>query len=119
MKKILVLGIICMLQMGVVSAINNNRVEMLPSSYDDSMAHNHPKDRENDWIPQVNLEDNQLSFESSDSPIIIYVYRGDRKVYAQMVAGGCTSVVLPSYLKGDFTLYLAYGDTVYYGEINL
>lgn len=32
MKKILVLSIVCMLQMGVASAITNNRVEMQPSS---------------------------------------------------------------------------------------
>ncbi len=119
MRRFFILGMICALQMGVASAINNHRVEMQPSYYDDSTSYNHPKERESDWAPQVSLEDNQLSFEFSDSPIIIYVYRGERMVYTQMVAEECANVELPSDLKGKFTLYMAYGDTTYYGDINL
>lgn len=36
-----------------------------------------------------------------------------------MIAMGTTSVELPDSLKGDYTLYMFYGDIVYYGGINL
>ena len=108
-----------MLQIGVASAITNQRIGMQPSSFGNSTKHGTITDRGYVWIPLAYLEDHQLSFETSESPIIIYVYRGDRMVYTQMVAEGCTNVELPSDLKGGFTLYIAYGDTVYYGDINL
>lgn len=69
MKKSLVLCVVCMLQVGMVSAITNHRVEMNPSSFNVPTQHGNSMDRENAWMPQVNLEDNQLSFEPSDSPI--------------------------------------------------
>lgn len=36
-----------------------------------------------------------------------------------MIAMGTTSVELPDSLKGDYTLYMFYGDIAYYGGINL
>lgn len=119
MKKILVLSIVCMLQMGVASAITNNRVEMQPSSIDNPTKHGTDTDRGCVWMPLVYLEDNLLSFEPSESPIIIYVYRGDRMLFTQMVAEGGANAELPSDLKGKLTLYMVYNDTVYYGDINL
>lgn len=65
------------------------------------------------------LEDKELSFELSNSPTIIYVYRGDRMVYSQMASEGSANVVFPDGLKGEFTLYMFYGDTEFCGVINL
>ena len=119
MKKLLMVGFVCMLLTGTTSAENRFMVTMLPSNFDNPYEHSHPKDRELTWTPQVSLEDNLLSFDESESPIYIYVYKGDRMLYSQIVSDGCTSAELPKDLKGEFTLYMVYGDVAYYGEINL
>ena len=71
------------------------------------------------WSPEVFLEDNLLSFESSSAPIMIYAYRGDKIVYSLTAPEGSTNAAFPSTLQGAFILYRIYGDTVYRGEINL
>ena len=40
-------------------------------------------------------------------------------VYSQMASEGSANVVFPDGLKGEFTLYMFYGDIAYYGGINL
>lgn len=50
---------------------------------------------------------------------MIYAYRGDKIVYSLTAPEGSTNAAFPSTLKGDFILYMIYGDTMYRGEINL
>lgn len=40
-------------------------------------------------------------------------------VYSQMASEGSANVVFPDGLKGEFTLYMFYGDTEFCGVINL
>ena len=119
MRKILITAFACMLLIGSASAGTRCKVTMYPGSYDNPMKPGRPVGRGMAWIPQVYLENHLLSFETSASPIIIYIYRGDELIYTQMIAMGTTSVELPDSLKGAYTLYMFYGDIVYYGELKI
>lgn len=119
MKRILITSIVCMFLLGTATAGTKSKIAMRPSSYEDPIECGNSVGREMTWTPKVYSENNQLSFEASDSPIIIYVYRGDRMVYTQAVLDGSTSIELPEALKGELTLYMIYGDTIYYGEFSL
>ena len=112
-------GIACMLLLGTASAGTKYSVTMQPCSYDDPMKPGRPMGREMNRMPKVFLDDNRLFFDTRDSPIIIYVYSGDRAIYAQMISVDSDSLELPGDLQGEFTLYMVYGETVYFGEINL
>jgi hypothetical protein len=119
MKRFLIMIYACLLFNGNVLAGTKVRVEMQPNSFENPTKPGIPWEREMPWSPQVFLEDNLLSFESSSAPIMIYAYRGDKIIYSLTVPEGSTNAAFPSTLKGDFILYMIYGDTVYRGEINL
>jgi hypothetical protein len=119
MNRLLLIIFTCLFLDGNVWAGIKVRVEMQPNSYENPTKHGRPWERELTWTPQVFLEDKELSFELSNSPTIIYVYRGDRMVYSQMASEGSANVVFPDGLKGEFTLYMFYGDTEFCGVINL
>ena len=119
MKRFLIMIYACLLFNGNVLAGTKVRVEMQPNSFENPTKPGIPWEREMPWSPQVFLEDNLLSFESSSAPIMIYAYRGDKIVYSLTAPEGSTNAAFPSTLKGDFILYMIYGDTVYRGKINL
>ena len=108
-----------MLLLGTATAGTKNKIAMRPGSYEDPLECGNSVGREMTWTPKVYSENNQLFFEASELPIVIYVYIGDRMVYTQTVLDGSTSIELPEDLKGELTLYMIYGNTIYYGDFSL
>ena len=84
----------CLLFNGNVLAGTKLRVEMQPNSFENPTKPGIPWEREMPWSPEVFLEDNLLSFESSSAPIMIYAYRGDKIVYSLTAPEGSTNAAL-------------------------
>lgn len=72
-------------------------------------------------IPSVMQDGYDISFTSSHPVYTLYIVEDDVVVYSVIVSSTTTSVLLPSWLSGDYVLYLQPEGSSYYfyGDITL
>lgn len=71
-------------------------------------------------VPEVNLEDYTLTFYTPcDGCVLRLIDENDVVVYSTVIPTGATSIVLPSYLSGDYEIQIIQGNIYFYGYINL
>ncbi len=71
--------------------------------------------------PQVSQNGYEITFTSSHPVYTLYIVEDDVVVYSVIVSSTTTSVLLPSWLSGDYVLYLQPEGSSYYfyGDITL
>ena len=71
-------------------------------------------------IPEVDLEDYTLTFYTPcDGSVLRLLDENDNVVYSTVIPTGTTSLVLPSYLSGNYEIQIVQGNIYYYGSIYL
>lgn len=71
-------------------------------------------------VPEVDLEDYTLTFYTPcDGCVLRIVDENENVVYSIVIPTGATSLVLPSYLSGDYEIQIVQGNIYYYGNIYL
>ena len=71
-------------------------------------------------IPEVYLEDNELSFDSSLEGCTVRLLDEDETVvFTAVISTGQTSVTFPTTLTGTYELQIVCGDLIFYGYIEL
>ena len=71
-------------------------------------------------VPEVDLEDYTLTFYTPcDGCVLRLVDENDNVVYSTVIPTGTTSLVLPSYLSGNYEIQIIQGNLCFWGYINL
>ena len=71
-------------------------------------------------VPKVDIEGYTLTFYTPcDGCVLRLVDENDVVVYSTVIPTGVTSLVLPSYLSGNFEIQIVHGNIYFYGYINL
>jgi len=71
-------------------------------------------------IPEVSIEGYTLFFDTPcDGCLLRIVNEDDDVEYSTIIPIGTTSLVLPSYLSGDYELQIISGEYIFYGDITL
>lgn len=71
-------------------------------------------------IPEVSIEGYTLFFDTPcDGCLLRIVNEDDDVEYSTIIPIGTTSLVLPSYLSGEYELQIISGNYVFYGDISL
>lgn len=69
-------------------------------------------------VPTVEIEDNTLTFVTPCDGLVLRLVNEENEVEYITVISGST-LVLPSYLSGDYELQIISGNYVFYGDISL
>ena len=71
-------------------------------------------------VPKIGLEDYTIIFDTPcDGYILRLVDDNDNVVYSTVIPTGTTSLVLPSYLSGNYEIQIIQGNLCFYGFIIL
>ena len=71
-------------------------------------------------VPEVDSEGYTLTFYTPcDGCVLRLVDENDVVVYSTVIPTGTTSLVLPSYLSGEYEIQIVQGNIYFYGYINL
>ena len=71
-------------------------------------------------VPEVDIDGHTLTFYTPcDGYVLRLVDENDNVVYSTVIPTGVTSLVLPSYLSGDYEIQISQGNIYFYGYINL
>lgn len=71
-------------------------------------------------VPEVDIEDFTLTFYTPcDGCVLRLVDENENVVYSIVIPTGATSLVLPSYLSGDYEIQIIQGNLCFWGYINL
>lgn len=120
-KKILI-SIIAMFTMVSLFAVESQEVKTIPLGVKQTSqggAHNQIPRGPID-IPEVYLEDNELSFDSSlEGCTVRLLDEEETVVFTAVISTGQTSVTFPSTLTGTYELQIVSGDLIFYGYIDL
>ena len=119
-KKRLIILLLTLALLPLSSVSVMARVINLNVGYEDPQ---NPKDddkRTLTLVPEVDLEDYTLTFYTScDGCVIRLIDENDVEVYSTVIPTGATSLVLPSYLSGEYEIQIVQGNTYFYGYIDL
>lgn len=71
-------------------------------------------------IPEISLEDHTLFFYTPcDGCTLRLLDENENVVFSTVITTGATSLVLPSYLSGEYEIQIIQGNICFYGYINL
>lgn len=71
-------------------------------------------------IPEVDLEGYTMTFYTPcDGCVLRLLDENDNVVYSTVIPTGTTSIVLPSYLSGNYEIQIVQGNIYFYGNIYL
>lgn len=71
-------------------------------------------------VPEVDLEDYTLTFYTPcDSCVLRLVDENNNVVYSTVIPTGTASLILPSYLSGNYEIQIIQGNLCFWGYINL
>lgn len=71
-------------------------------------------------IPEVDLEDYTLTFYTPcDGCVLRILDENDNVVYSTVIPTGAISLVLPSYLSGEYQIQIIQGNLCFWGYISL
>lgn len=92
----------------------------LESGYVDPEYGNDGQQKSPVLVPTVDLEVYTLTFYTPcDGCVLRLIDENDVEVYSTVIPTGATSLVLPSYLSGEYEIQIVQGNTYFYGYINL
>lgn len=107
-----------------VLALSSVRVSALPAEVILSVDIIDPTDETNNPhrnpipVPEVSIEDYTLFFDTPCDGLELRLVNEDNEVeYITVITG--STLVLPSYLSGDYELQIISGNIVFYGDISL
>ena len=69
--------------------------------------------------PQNTMDDDKRTLTPCDGCVLRLVDENENVVYSIVIPTGATSLVLPSYLSGDYEIQIVQGNIYYYGNIYL
>ena len=109
-----------------VLALSSVRVSALPAEVILSVDIIDPTDETNNPhrnpipVPEVSIEDYTLFFDTPcDGCLLRIVNEDDDVEYSTIIPIGTTSLVLPTYLSGNYELQIISGEYIFYGDITL
>lgn len=71
-------------------------------------------------VPRVDIDGYTLTFYTPcDGCVLRLIDENDNVVYSTVIPTGATSLVLPSYLSGDYEIQIVQGNIYFYGYIYL
>ena len=71
-------------------------------------------------VPEIGIEDYALTFYTPcDGCVLRLLDENDNVVYSTVIPTGTTSIVLPSYLSGNYEIQIVQGNIYFYGNIYL
>jgi hypothetical protein len=121
MKRIilcLVLGLVSSFS-GVVAEVVGDDIDLELGIFDPTGGYEPPK-KGIVLIPSVSLDGHTLDFETScDGCTLRLLDENDVVVYSTVIPTGSTSLVLPSYLSGEFEIQIIEGNYYFWGYIYL
>lgn len=92
----------------------------LHAGYEDPSDGNFGENRSPILIPKVDLEGYTLTFYTPcDGCVLRLIDENDVVVYSTVIPTGATSLVLPSYLSGEYEIQIVQGNIYFYGYISL
>lgn len=99
---------------------------VMAQSIDFTVGYVDPKDgdddqqRSQDLVPEVSIDGYTLTFYTPcDGCVLRLIDENDNVVYSTVIPTGATSLVLPSYLSGDYEIQIVQGNIYFYGYIYL
>lgn len=103
-----------------------SNVSVMAQSIDFTVGYVDPKDgdddqqRSQDLVPEVSIDGYTLTFYTPcDGYVLRLIDENDNVVYSTVIPTGATSLVLPSYLSGDYEIQIVQGNIYFYGYIYL
>ena len=114
MKKKLVIIVFFFLG-GVLSSYSEG-IEPIPLTveFDDPISSMPGQGKWSTDVPTITLDGYELSFQSSHSAYTLYIVENEVVVYSVAVSLNATSIILPSWLSGEYELQLYPDDCNYY-----
>lgn len=120
MKKLFLASL---LLMGVVNSVNAyvQELQIIPLEIIDPKPAGNGNTKNTPFVPTVSQDGYEIVFLSSHPAYTLNIKDGDVVVYSVVVSSTTTSVLLPSWLSGDYVLYLQPEGSSYYfyGDITL
>lgn len=96
------------------------RVINLNVGYEDPQNPQDDDKRTLTLVPEVDLEGYTLTFYTPcDGCVLRLIDENDNVVYSTVIPTGATSLVLPSYLSGEYEIQIVQGNIYFYGYISL
>ena len=115
-KRILLLCLTAMLSFSAISVYADSvdlQVGIVDPDYGDDGQHRGPV-----LIPDVSLDGYSLIFNTPcDGCTLRLLDENDIVVYSTVIPTGTTSLVLPSYLSGEYEIQIIRGNIYFYGYI--
>lgn len=88
--------------------------------YDDPKEGNDGQQKSPILVPEVDINGYTLTFYTPcDGSVLRLVDENDVVVYSTVILTGTTSLVLPSYLSGEYEILIVQGNIYFYGYIDL
>lgn len=117
-KTIILLAVVAMLSF-FNARVNADPVEVqlevgyIDPTYDQEVPHRNP-------VPEVSIDGYTLIFSTPCDGCLLRIVNEDGGVeYSTIIPTGATTLVLPSYLSGDYELQIISGSYIFYGDITL
>ena len=119
-KSIIISLLTAMLSLSSVSVFADPEVIDLDMGYIDPSFGDEGLHKSPITIPEISLENYTLYFYTPcDGCTLRLLDANDNVVYSTVIATGATSLVLPSYLSGEYEIQIIQGNICFYGYIIL
>ena len=120
-KRLLIIS--CLTAMLSLTSVNVNADPVgiiLQVGYIDPNEDNDGENKSPILVPKISLDDYSIIFSTPcDGYILRLVDDNDNVVYSTVIPTGTTSLVLPSYLSGNYEIQIIQGNLCFYGYIIL
>lgn len=110
----------------VTFSLGNLQANAIPVEVDLSVGYVDPTNNEENQqktpipIPCVSIDGSELYFETPcDGCVLRIVDENDHVCYSVVIPTGATSLMLPSYLQGNYEIQIVSGIYYFYGYIEL
>lgn len=120
-KKVLLMLIMAMLPFFSLctSAANPDDID-LEVEFDDPDYGQNPPSRTPILVPHVGIDGYTLTFYTScDGCTLRLLNENDNVVYSTVISSGTSTLVLPSYLSGDYRIEIIRGTFCFWGYVEL
>lgn len=120
MKKVLFFLLLILLSNRInANTLSIGGVDLNVCSLDNPYNHSKPRERGRIFKPYFYIDGNSLFFEETESPFMLYLYKGDEIIFSEMVPSGESQIYLPYSLDGKYCIMVVYGDIAFSGNIVL
>lgn len=116
----------CLFLVLLLALLPLSNLYVMAQPIDFGVGYEDPQNPEDDYprspilIPNVDIDGYTLTFYTPcDGCVLRLIDENDVVAYSTVIPTGATSLVLPSYLSGDYEIQIVRGVFCFYGYINL